>query len=107
MITKQDHHISQIRSIPRIGEVTIVFHDRLQRRNKVRPSLISAVNPDQQPRPKSPNPSLFNRFGNQDLNKNTPYEKKFPTSNNCNRPNVVRFNTTEINELSELCPLNY
>ena len=57
----------------------------------------------------SPNPSVFNRFGNRDPSNNISYEKKFPTSNNSNQPNVVRFTTTddEINELSGLCPLNY
>ena len=62
-----------------------------------------------QPHSNSPNPSVFNRFGNQNPNKNISYEKKFPTSNNDNQPNVVRFNTTddEIFGLSGLCPLNY
>ena len=61
-----------------------------------------------QPRSNSPNPSVFNRFGNRDPSNNISYEKKFPTSNNSNQPNVVRFTTTddEINELSGLCPLN-
>ena len=62
-----------------------------------------------QPRSNSPNPSVFNRFLNRDPSNNISYEKKFPTSNNGNQPNVVRFTTTddEINELSGLCPLNY
>ena len=62
-----------------------------------------------QPRSNSPNPSVFNQFGNQNPNNNISYEKKFPTSNNGNRPNVVRFTTTddEINGLSGVCPLNY
>ena len=62
-----------------------------------------------QPRSNSPNPSVFNRFGNQNSSNNISYEKKFPTSNNGTQPNVVRFTTTddEINELSGLCPLNY
>ena len=62
-----------------------------------------------QPRSNSPNPSVFNRFGNRDPSNNISYGKKFPTSNNGNQPNVVRFTTTEdeINELSRLCPLNY
>ena len=62
-----------------------------------------------QPRSNSPNPSVFNRFGNQNPSNNISYEKKFPTSNNGNQPNVVRFTTTddEINGLSGLCPLNY
>ena len=62
-----------------------------------------------QSRSNSPNPSVFNRFGNRDPSNNITYEKKFPTSNNGNQPNVVRFTTTdvEINGLSGLCPLNY
>ena len=60
-------------------------------------------------RSNSPTPSVFNRFGNWDPSNNISFEKKFPTSNNNNEPNVVRFTTTddEINELSGLCPLNY
>ena len=70
------------------------------------PSFADACN---QPRSNSPNSSVFNRFGNQNPSNNIPYEKKFPTSNNGNQPNVVRFTTThdEINELSGLCTLNY
>ena len=62
-----------------------------------------------QPPSNSPNPSVFNRSGNRDASNNIPYEKKFPTSNNGNEPNVVRFTTTddEISALSGLCPLNY
>ena len=61
------------------------------------------------PRLTSPKPSVFNRFGNRDPSNNIPYDKNFPTSNNGNQPNVVRFITTddEINELSGLCPLDY
>ena len=61
-----------------------------------------------QPRSNSPDHSVFNRFGNQDLNKNIPYEKKFPISNDGHQPNVVRFTTTDdsIYELSGLCPSN-
>ena len=62
-----------------------------------------------QPRSNSPNPSVFNRFGNRDPSNNIPYDKKFPFFNDSNQPNVVRFTTTddEINELSGLCPVNY
>ena len=62
-----------------------------------------------QPRSNSPNPSVFNRFGNRDSSNNIPYDKKFPTSNDGNQPNVVRFTTTddEINEQSELGRLYY
>ena len=69
----------------------------------------SFTDPRGQPRSNLPNPSVFNRFGNRDPSNNISYETKFPTSNNGNQPNVVRFTTTddEINELSGLCPLNY
>ena len=69
----------------------------------------SFTNSRNQPRTNSPKPSVFNRFGNQNPSNNISYEKKFPTSNNSNQPNVVRFTTTEdeIIELSGLCPLNY
>ena len=62
-----------------------------------------------QPRSNSPNLSVFYRFANRDPSNNILYDKKFPTSNDSNQPNVVRFTTTndEINELSGLCPLNY
>ena len=62
-----------------------------------------------QPRSNSPNPAVFNRFGNRDPSSNIPYDKSIPTSNNGNQPNVIRFTTTddEINELLGLCPLNY
>ena len=62
-----------------------------------------------QPRSNSPNPSVFNRFGSRDPSNNIPYDKKFPTSNNGNQRNVVRFTTTdnEIIELSGLCSLKY
>ena len=57
-----------------------------------------------QPRSNSPNPSVFNRFGNQNPSNNISYGKKFPTSNNSSQPSVVRFTTTddEIIELSGL-----
>ena len=48
-----------------------------------------------QPRSNSPNPSVFNRFGNQNPSNNISYEKEFPTSNNGNKPKVVRFTTTD------------
>ena len=55
-----------------------------------------------QPRSDSPNRSVFNRFGSQDPSKNISYNKKFPTSNNGDQPNVVPFTTTDdsSNELS-------
>ena len=60
-------------------------------------------------RSNSLNPSVFNRFGNRDPSNKISYERKFPTSNKGNHPNVVRFTTTddEIIEVSGLCPLNY
>ena len=62
-----------------------------------------------QPRSNSPNPSVFNRFGNRNPSNNIPYDQKFPTSNDGNQPNVVQFTTTDdsIDELSGLCSLNY
>ena len=57
-------------------------------------------------RSNSPNPSVFSRFGNRYPSDNIPYDKKFPTSNDGNQPNIVRFNTPddEVNGLSGLCP---
>ena len=55
----------------------------------------SFTNFRRQPRSISPDHSVFNRLGNQDPSKNIPYEKKFPTSNDGHRPNVVRFTTTD------------
>ena len=62
-----------------------------------------------QPRSSSPNPSVFNRFGNRDPSNDIHYDKNRPNSNNGNQPNVVRFITTDdsIDELSGLCSLNY
>ena len=59
-------------------------------------------------RSNSPNPSVFNRFGNRDPSKNIPYEKKPPTSNDGHQPNVVRFTTTDdsIYKICGLCPSN-
>ena len=39
----------------------------------------------------------------------TPFEQKFPQNNNQASSNVVRFTTTDdfINDLWDLCPLNY
>ena len=48
-----------------------------------------------QPGSNSPNPSVFNRFGNRDPSNNIPYDKKFPTPNDGNQPNMVRFTTTD------------
>ena len=57
----------------------------------------------------SPNLTVFNRFGNRVPSYNISYDKKFPTSNNINQPNLVRFTTTddEIIELPGLGLLNY
>ena len=55
----------------------------------------SFTNSRGQPRSNSPNPSVFNRFGNRDPSNNIPYDKKIPTSNDGNQPNVVRFTTTD------------
>ena len=48
-----------------------------------------------QPQSNSPNPSVFNRFGNRDTSSNIPYDKRFPTSNDGNQPNVVQFTITD------------
>ena len=48
-----------------------------------------------QPRLNLPNLSVSNRFGNKNPSNNISYEKKFPTSNNVNQPNVFRFTTTD------------
>ena len=104
MTTEQTHHTSQTKTNPGIREVTITIHDRLQPHNKIPLSQIPADNLDQ-----IRLILVFNRFGNRDPSNNIPYDKKFPTSNDGNQPNVVRFTSSadEINELSRICPLNY
>ena len=47
MTTKQDHYTSRTKTNPGIGEVTRIFHDLLQRHDKIHPSRIFADNPDQ------------------------------------------------------------
>ena len=56
-----------------------------------------------------PNNSAFRRSDNRPTTNFTPYEQKFPQNNSQTSSNVVRFTTTDdaINELSDLCPLNY
>ena len=46
MTTERDHHTSQSKINPGIGDVTITIHDRLQRHDKIHPSRISVDNPD-------------------------------------------------------------
>ena len=103
--TKRDRHTSQTKTNPGIGG----FNNNFSRSPSMSRQDSSFTDYRNQPRSNSPNPSVFNRFGNQNPSNNISYEKKFPTSNNGNQPNVVRFTTTddEINELSGLCPLNY
>ena len=74
-----------------------------QRRN------FSQNNPYHQPRSDQPNNSAFRRSDNRPTTSFTPYEQKFPQNNSQTLSNVVRFTTTDdtINELSDLCPLNY
>ena len=55
MTTGRDHHTSQTKTSPGIGEVVITIRDRLQCHDK---------NQRNQPRSNSPNPSVFNGFGN-------------------------------------------
>ena len=61
------------------------------------------------PRNEQPHNSAFRRSDNRPTANITPYEQKFPQNNNQTSSNVVRFTTTDdtINELSDLCPLNY
>ena len=56
-----------------------------------------------------PNNSAFRRSDNRPTTSFTPYEQKFPQNNNQTASNVVHFTTTDdtINEISDLCPLNY
>ena len=69
----------------------------------------SQNNPYRQPRSDQPNNSAFRRSDNRPTTNFTPYEQKFPQNNNQPSSNVVRFTTTDdtINEISDLCPLNY
>ena len=62
-----------------------------------------------QPRNDQPNNSAFRRSDNRPTTNFTPYEQKLPQNNNQTSSNVFRFTTTDdaINELSDLCPLNY
>ena len=56
-----------------------------------------------------PNNSAFRRSDNRPTTSFAPYEQKFPQNNNHTASNVVRFTTTDdtINEISDLCSLNY
>ena len=47
MITEGDHNSSQIKTDLAIGEVTITTRDRLQCHDKIHPSRIIVINPDQ------------------------------------------------------------
>ena len=47
MTTERDHHTSQTKTNPGIGEVMKTIRDRLQCHDKIHPSGISAINPDQ------------------------------------------------------------
>ena len=62
-----------------------------------------------QPRTDQPNNSAFRRPDNRTTTSFTPYEQKFPQNNNQTASNVVHFTTTDdtINEILDLCPLNY
>ena len=55
-----------------------------------------------------PNNSAFRRSDDRPTTSFAPYEQRFPPNNN-QTSNVVRFTTTDdaINEISDLCPLNY
>ena len=62
-----------------------------------------------QPRSDQPNNFAFRRSDNRPTTSYTPYEQKFWQNNNQTSSNVGRFTTTDdtINEISDLCPLNY
>ena len=62
-----------------------------------------------QPRSDQPNNSAFRWPDNRSGSGVTSYQQKFPQNINQTSSNVVRFTTTDdsINELSDLCPLNY
>ena len=47
MITEEDHNTSQIQTDLAIGEVTITTRDHLQCHDKIHPSRIIVINPDQ------------------------------------------------------------
>ena len=47
MTTERDHHTSQTKTNPGTAEVIIPFRDRLQYHDKIHPSRIIAINPDQ------------------------------------------------------------
>ena len=70
---------------------------------------LSQNNSCHQPRSDQSNNSAFRRSENRPPTVFTPYEQKFPQNNNQTSSDVVRFTTTDdtINELSDLCPLNY
>ena len=104
MTTEQTHHTIQTKTNPGIGDVTKAIHDHLQPHDKIPLSQISADNPDQY---RLILQCLTHR--KQDPSNNIPYDMKFPTFNDSNQPNMVRFTTTddEIKKLSGLCPLSY
>ena len=68
----------------------------------------SQNNSYRQPGSDQPNNSAFRRSDDRPATSFAPYEQKFPQNNN-QTSNVVRFTTTDdaINEISDLCPLNY
>ena len=82
-------------------ETSLVLH-----RLNVDSSQISSC---YQPRSDQPNNSAFSRPDNRPPTGFTTYEQKFLENKNQTSPNVVRLITTDetINELSDLCPLNY
>ena len=47
MTTERDHHTSQTKTILGIGEIIKTYRDRLQCHDKIHPSRIIAINPDQ------------------------------------------------------------
>ena len=47
MTTERDHHTSQTKTNPGIGEVILTIRDCLQCQDKIHPPRILAINPDQ------------------------------------------------------------
>ena len=103
MTTERDHHTSQTKTNPGFGGVVITIRGRLQCHDKIRPSRILAINPDQIRLTLQYSTVLGIRTR----------VKIYLTKRNFQHLTTVisrvRFTTTddEINELSGLCPLNY
>ena len=102
MTTERDHHTSQTRTNPGIGEIIITIRDRLQCPDNINPSRIIVINPNQ-------TRLIFQYSIDLGIRTRVTIYLTKRNSQLLTTPNVVRFTTTddEINELSGLCPLNY